>query len=159
MLKGEEKNILEDIVNIDTNKQKENLSPELLALRALKIVEMEELLLKEEVTRRQKVMIRWIQKWNCNSKFFHRMANRSRSRKIIKSLEKQEEAALNNLESISKEIVRFFKKLYVRPFGDSWWLEDLNWPLVQKRVQFDWIDLFFKRKFVKKKFLLDMEKT
>ena len=43
------------------------------------------------------------------------MANDKRNRKYIKTLENEEGAILDNINSILVEILQFFKKLYVSP--------------------------------------------
>lgn len=48
------------------------------------------------------------------------------NRKYIKSLENKG-VRLDNIDSISKEILHFFRKLYERPPRDSWKLEGLEW--------------------------------
>ena len=69
--------------------------------------------------------------------------------KFIKSLENEDEASLENLESIFEEIVGFSEKLYANPLGDSWRLEDLDWSLISEEGANCWTVLLPKRKFVR----------
>ena len=103
--------ILSDLGRIDLFEQEGNLNHDLLLERTLKRKELEELLLKEEVYWRQKSRIKWIKEGDCNSKFFHRVANGRRNKKFIKSLVSKEGVTLSNIEIISREIVNFFRKL------------------------------------------------
>ena len=57
-LKKKKKNIHTDIT-IDASEQEGNMTPEQLALRALRKGEVEKLLLKEEVYWRQKSRVQW----------------------------------------------------------------------------------------------------
>ena len=77
--------------------------------------------------------------------------------KFIKSLENEDEASLENLESIFEEIVGFSKKLYANPLGDSWRLEDLDWSLISEEGA-NWLDRpFTKEEVCKAIFQLDKE--
>ena len=76
-------------------------------------------LLKEEVYWRQKARIQWIKEEDCNSKFFHRVANGRQNRNFIKSLVWEEGVILDNIGNISEEIVHFLGKLYSKTLGDS----------------------------------------
>ena len=75
MLKERKKNILSDIANIDDVEQEGVLSSKLSVQRALRKEELEELILREEVHWRQKARVEWVKEGNCNSKFFHKVAN------------------------------------------------------------------------------------
>ncbi|KAJ9685197.1 hypothetical protein PVL29_017290 [Vitis rotundifolia] len=119
--------ILSDLGRIDLIEQERNLNIDLVSERILRRRELEDLLLKEEVHWRQKSRVKWIKEGDCNSKFFHRMANGRRSRKFIKSLISKRGVTLSNIEVISEEIVNFFGKLYSKPVGDSWRVEGVDW--------------------------------
>ena len=56
-------------------------------------------------------------------KICHQVANGRRNRKIIISLENEDEATL----------VGFFEKFYVRPLEDSQKLEELDWSPIYKK--------------------------
>ena len=91
---------------------------------------MEEVLLKEEVFWRQKSKINWIKEGDCNSKFFHKVANGKRNKKFIKSLVLEDGVVLDNIESISEEIKHHFGKLFYKPSEGSWRIEGLDWSLI-----------------------------
>ena len=99
---------------------------DLVSERTLRRRELEDLLLKEEVHWRQKSRVKWIKEGDCNSKFFHRMANGRQSRKFIKSLIFERGVTLSNIE----EIVNLFGKLYSKPEGASWRVEGVDWVLI-----------------------------
>lgn len=52
--------------------------------------------------------------------------------KCIKSLVSEERVNLSNIENISKEILKFFGKLYSKPLGDSWKIEGLEWSPIAR---------------------------
>ena len=62
--------------------------------------------------------MKWVKEGDCNSKFFHKMANCRRNRKYIKELENERGL------SITEEILLYFEKLYASPTGESWSVED-----------------------------------
>ena len=64
--------------------------------------------------------MKWVKEGDYNSKFFHKVANDRRNRKFIKVLENERGLVLNNAESITKEILLYFEKLYASPTGESW---------------------------------------
>ncbi|RVW39059.1 Transposon TX1 uncharacterized 149 kDa protein [Vitis vinifera] len=107
--------------------QEGGLSPELLIQRALRKGELEEVILREEIHWRQKARVKWVKEGDCNSKFFHKVANGKRNRKFIKVLENERGLVLDNSESIKEEILRYFEKLYTSPSGESWRVEGLDW--------------------------------
>ena len=74
-LNERKKSILSDLANFYTLDREGGLSPELLVQRALRKGELEELILREEIHWRQKARVKWVKKGNCNSNFFHKVAN------------------------------------------------------------------------------------
>ena len=61
--------------------------------------------MREEIHWRQKAKVKWVKERDCNSKFFHKLANGRRNRKFIKFLENERGLVLNNSESITEEIL------------------------------------------------------
>ena len=118
-LNERKKSILIDLANFDTLEQEGGLSPELLVQRALRKGELEELILREEIHWRQKVRVKWVKEGDCNSNFFHKVANGRRNRKYIKALENERSLVFNNSENIKEEILRYFEKLYTSPSEES----------------------------------------
>ena len=117
------------------------------------------MLLKEKVQWRQKSRVKWIKEGDCNSKFFHRMATKRRSRKFIKSLISERGETLSNIEVISKELVNFFGKLYSKPEGDSWRIEGIDWVPISGESAI-WLDRPFSEEEVRMAvFQLNKEKT
>ncbi|RVW76330.1 hypothetical protein CK203_049886 [Vitis vinifera] len=109
------------------------LSSELSAQRALRKEELEELILRKEVHWRQKVRVKRVKEGDRNSKFFHKVANGGRNRKFIKFLENERGLVLNNIDSITEEILLFYEKLYLSPPRESWRVEGLDWsPILEK---------------------------
>ena len=119
-LNERKKSILNEIANFDAIEQVGGLIYELLVQRALRKWELEELILREETHWRQKARVKWVKERDCNSKFFHKVANGKRNRKYIKVLENEKGLVLNNSKSIKEETLRYFEKLYSSPSGESW---------------------------------------
>ncbi|RVW76233.1 Transposon TX1 uncharacterized 149 kDa protein [Vitis vinifera] len=90
---------------------------------------------EEEIHWRQKVGVKWVKEGDCNSKFFHKVANGRRNRKYIKVLENERGLVLNNSESIKEEIL-YFEKLYSSPFRESWRVEGLDWSSISGESAF-----------------------
>ena len=88
--------------------------------------------MKEEVFWRQRSRIKWIKEGDNNSKFFHRMANGRRKKKIIKSLMSEERVSIRNIDDISIEVLNFFGKLY-NPKSNSWRIEGLDWSPISRQ--------------------------
>ncbi|RVX11532.1 Transposon TX1 uncharacterized 149 kDa protein [Vitis vinifera] len=95
------------------------LNPDLLSQRASRKGDLEELILREEIHWRQKAKVKWVKEGDCNSKFYHKVANGRRNRKYIKELENERGLVLKNAESITEEILHYFEKLYTNPIGES----------------------------------------
>ena len=130
VLNERKKSILNEIANFDAIEQGGGLTSELLVQRALRKGELEELILREEIHWRQKARVKWVKEGDCNSKFFHKMANGRQNRKFIKVLENERGLVLNNSKSIIEEILLYFEKLYASPTGESWRVEGLDWSLI-----------------------------
>ena len=126
MLKERKKTILDEIANIDVIEQEGVLSFDLSAQRVERKGELEELILREEIHWRQKGKVKWVKDGDCNSKLFHKVANGRRNRNFIKFLENERGLVLENSESITEEILLYFKKLYSSPPGESWRVEGID---------------------------------
>ena len=109
---------MDEITNIDAIEQEEVLSSDLSAQRVLRKGELEELILREEIHWRQKAKVKWVKDEDCNSKLFHKVANRRRNRNFIKFLENERGLVLDNSESTTEEILLYFKKPYSSPLGE-----------------------------------------
>ncbi|RVW68262.1 hypothetical protein CK203_063575 [Vitis vinifera] len=118
MLKERKKTILDEIANIDAIEQEGALSSDLVAQRVVRKGELEELILREEIHWRQKAKVKWVKDGDCNSKLFHKVANGIRNMNFIKFLENERGLVLDNSESITEEILLYFKRLYSSPLLD-----------------------------------------
>ncbi|RVW24904.1 putative ribonuclease H protein [Vitis vinifera] len=85
-----------------------------------------------EIHWRQKVRVKWVKEGDCNSKFYHKVANGRRNRKYIKELENEMGLVLKNAESITEEILLYFEKLYTSPTGEFWGVEGLDWSPISE---------------------------
>ena len=47
-------------------------------------------------------------------------------------MENKRGLVLNNIESITKEILLYYEKLYSSPLGESWKVEGLDWSPISK---------------------------
>ncbi|RVW26228.1 Transposon TX1 uncharacterized 149 kDa protein [Vitis vinifera] len=88
--------------------------------------------LREEIHWRQKAKVKWVKDGDCNSKLFHKVANGRRNRNFIKFLENERGLVLDNSESITEEILLYFKKLYLSPLGESWRVEGIDWSPISE---------------------------
>ena len=122
--------IISDIDMFDWLEQEGSLIQDTFALRSLRKKGVEEVVLKEEVFWRQRSRIKWIKEGDSNSKFFQRLANRRRKKKIIKSLMTEEGESISNIDDIFVEVLNFFRKLYTNPKRNSWRIEGLDWSSI-----------------------------
>ncbi|RVX19456.1 LINE-1 retrotransposable element ORF2 protein [Vitis vinifera] len=151
--------ILLDIANFDSMEQEGGLSPELLIQRAVRKGELEELILREEIHWRQKARVKWVKEGDCNSKFFHKVANGRRNRKFIKVLENERGLVLDNSDSIKEEILRYFEKLYASPSGESWSVEGLDWSPISRESASRLESPFTEEEIYKAIFQMDRDKA
>ena len=77
--------------------------------------------------------MKWVKEGDCNSKFFHKVANGKRNRKFIKFLENERGLVLNNIDSITEEILLFYEKLYSSPPKESWRVEGVDWSTISEK--------------------------
>ena len=87
------------------------------------------------------------------------MANGRRNRKFIKVLENESGLVLNNSESITKEILLYFEKLYASPTGESWSVEGLDWSLISEESASRLDSPFTEKEISKTIFQLDRDKA
>ncbi|RVW66273.1 hypothetical protein CK203_065986 [Vitis vinifera] len=92
---------------------------------------------------------------DCNSKFFHKVANGRRNRKYIKSLENERGLVLNNAVSITEEILLYFEKLYANPIGESWSIEGLDWSPISEESAISLVAPFTEEEISKAIFQMD----
>ena len=103
--------------------------------------------------------MKWVKKGDCNSKFFHKVANGRRNRKYIKELENERGLVLNNAERITKEILLYFEKLYASPTGESWSVEGLDWSPISEESALRLDSPFTEEEISKAIFQLDRDKA
>ncbi|RVW12452.1 LINE-1 retrotransposable element ORF2 protein [Vitis vinifera] len=136
MLKERKKTISDEIANIDAIEQEGALSSDLAAQRVIRKGELEELILREEIHWKQKAKIKWVKEGDCNSKLFHKVANGRRNKNFIKILENERGLVLDSSESITEEILLYFKKLYSCPTRESWRVEGIDWSPISEESAF-----------------------
>ena len=159
VLNEKKKSILKDLANLDAIEQDGGLTSELLGQRALRKGELEDLILREEIHWRQKARVKWVKEGDCNSKFFHKVANGRRNRKYIKSLENETGLVLNNAASITEEILLYFEKLYANPIGESWSIEGLDWSPISEESAISLVAPFTEEEISKAIFQMDRDKA
>ena len=103
--------------------------------------------------------MKWVKEGDCNSKFFHKVANGRRNRKYIKELENERGLVLNNAERIIKEILLYFEKLYASPTGESWSVEGLDWSPISEESALRLDSPFTEEEISKAIFQLDRDKA
>ncbi|RVW33934.1 Transposon TX1 uncharacterized 149 kDa protein [Vitis vinifera] len=158
-LKEKKKSILNDLANFDAIEQEGGLNPDLISQRVSRKGELEELILREEIHWRQKAKVKWVKEGDCNSKFYHKVANGRRNRKYIKELENERGLVLKNAESITEEILHYFEKLYTNPTGESWGVEGLDWSPISEESALRLESPFTEEEISKAIFQLDRDKA
>ncbi|KAJ9691416.1 hypothetical protein PVL29_013559 [Vitis rotundifolia] len=158
-LNERKKSILNYIANLNAIEQGGGLSSELLIQRAVRKGELKELILREEIHWRQKAKVKSVKEGDCNSKFFHKVANGRRNRKFIKVLENERGVVLNNSESIKEEILHYFEKLYSGHTSEPWRVESLDWSLITEESASRLDSPFTEEEIHKAIFQLDRDKA
>ena len=115
--------------------------------------------MREEIHWRQKARVKLVKEGDCNSIFFHKVANGRRNRKYIKVLENERGLVLNNSKSIKEEILRYFEKLYASPSEESWRVKGLNWSPISGESAPRLESPFTEKEISKATFQLDMDKA
>ncbi|RVW56511.1 putative ribonuclease H protein [Vitis vinifera] len=151
--------IIWDSKNLRREEVEGGLNPDLLSQRASRKGELEELILREEIHWRQKAKVKWVKEGDCNSKFYHKVANGRRNRKYIKELENERGLVLKNAESITEEILHYFEKLYTNPTGESWGVEGLDWSPISEESALRLDSPFTEEEISKAIFQLDRDKA
>nr|CAN67046.1 hypothetical protein VITISV_001151 [Vitis vinifera] len=82
-----------------------------------------------------------------------------RNRKFIKILENERGLVLNNIDSITEEILLFYEKLYSSPPGESWRVEGLDWSPISAESAFRLDSPFTEEEISKAIFQLDGNKA
>ncbi|WKA03651.1 hypothetical protein VitviT2T_021750 [Vitis vinifera] len=159
MLKERKKTILDEIANIDANEQEGALSFDLAVQRAVRKGELEEIIMREEIHWRQKAKVKWVKDGDCNSKLFHKVANGRRNMNFIKFLENESGLVLDNFDSITKEILHYFKKLYLSHPGESWRVEGIDWSPISEKSASKLDSPFFEVEIYNAIFQLDRNKA
>ena len=159
MLKERKKTILDEIAIIDANEQEGALSSDLVVQRAVRKGELEEIIMREEIHWRQKVKVKCVKDGDCNSKLFHKVANGRRNRNFIKLLENERGLVLDNSESITEEILLYFKMLYSSPPGESWRVEGIDWSVISEESASRLDSPFFEVEIYNAIFQLDRDKA
>ncbi|RVW16109.1 Transposon TX1 uncharacterized 149 kDa protein [Vitis vinifera] len=132
-LKEKKKSILNDLANFDAIEQEGGLNPDLISQRVSRKGELEELILREEIHWRQKAKVKWVKEGDCNSKFYHKVANGRRNRKYIKELENER--------------------------GESWGVEGLDWSPISEESALRLESPFTEEEISKAIFQLDRNKA
>ncbi|RVX05281.1 Transposon TX1 uncharacterized 149 kDa protein [Vitis vinifera] len=158
-LKEKKKSILNDLAIFDAIEQEGGLNPDLISQRASRKGELEVLILREEIHWRQKVKVKWVKEGDCNSKFYHKVANGRRNRKYIKELENERGLVLKNAKSITEEILHYFEKFYTNPIGESWGVEGLDWSPISEESALRLESSFTEEEISKAIFQLDRDKA
>ncbi|RVW46188.1 Transposon TX1 uncharacterized 149 kDa protein [Vitis vinifera] len=135
------------------------LTSDLLRQRASRKGELEELILRDEIHWRQKARVKWVKEGDCNTKFYHKVANGRRNRKYIKELENERGLVLKNAESITEEILLYFEKLYTSPTGESWGVEGLDWSPISEESALRLDSPFTEKEISKAIFQMDRDKA
>ena len=74
--------------------------------------ELSELLVKKEISIRQKMKIQWANEGDANSRLFHRLLNVRKSKNFISKIELDNGEVLTREEDVVREIVHFFETLF-----------------------------------------------
>ena len=87
------------------------------------------------------------------------MANGRRNRNFIEFLENERGLVLDNSESITEEILLYFKKLYLCHPGESWRVEGIDWSLISEESASKPDFLFSEEEIFNAIFQLDRDKA
>jgi len=108
---------MEELCALDSLEEQRGLTPEEKARKSGVIRDLENSILQEEISWRQKSRALWLKEGDKCTKFFHRVANSNRRCNSIESL------SVNGSISSDQQIIRdhvalFYKSLFAEPF--SW---------------------------------------
>ena len=130
---------MEKVKEIDLKEESGNIDDNLRKERWELKDNLEKVILKEEISWRQKARIKWVREWDNNSKLFHKIVNMKKCNNLINKLEKDNGKILEEEESIVNEIIAFFGKLDSIEKKSKWKLEGLEWSPVEA-TKAEWLE-------------------
>ena len=101
----------------------EDLNEKLKKLR----LDLDDILAKEEISRRQKMKLQWAKDGDANSRLFHRVAFGRCRKSLIKELEMEGGGISRDIEVIALEISNFYAKLFTEELPSRPFIDDMDW--------------------------------
>jgi hypothetical protein len=121
---------MEDLCTLDRLEEQHGLSPEEKVRKCVVIRDLENSILQEEISWRQKSRVLWLKDGDKCAKFFHQIANSNRRSNSIESL------SVNGSISSDQQVIRD----HVVQFYESLFAEPLPWRPRMDNLAFDTLD-------------------
>ena len=137
------------LIEIDLEEGREGLDIAKRTEREALLLQLEELILKEEVYWRQRAKVQWAKEGDNNTRFFHKVATGRRKRNYIENLELEGGVITEDQEVIEQELINFFINLYKSSNEVQWSLEGINWsPISEEKAA--WLERPFDEEEIKR---------
>jgi hypothetical protein len=112
----QKKNAMEELCSLDSLEEQHGLTPEEKVRKCGVIRDLENSILQEEISWRQKSRVLWLKEGDKCTKFFHRVGNSNRRSNSIESL------SVNGSTSSDQQVIRdhvalFYKSIFAEPFS------------------------------------------
>ena len=104
--------------DLDREETSENWTEELRVERDTLKKELHDIMVKKEISIRQKLKVQWAKEGDANTRLFHRLLNARKSKNFISKIELDNGEVVTREEDIVREIVGFFERLFCGGFSD-----------------------------------------
>jgi len=121
---------MEELCTLDRLEEQQGLSSEEKERKCVVIRDLENSILQEEISWRQKSRVLWLKEGDKCTKFFHRIANSNRRSNSIESL------SINGSVSSDQQVIRE----HVAQFYESLFTEPFPWRPSMDNIAFDTLD-------------------